>query len=75
MNEQDKLAVLLERNGWEKSDPPEDVSYRFRIYEYYEDDAYNDCYCALGMVSGLDTSYRRFWVQKEGPYYAGYIEF
>ena len=75
MKKQDKLFSLLDRKGWKQSEPPEDVSYRFRIYEYYKDTAYADCYYALGMIDGLDVTYRRFWVQKEGPYYAAYIEF
>ena len=75
MKKQDKLFSLLERNGWNQSEPPEGVSYRFRIYEYYKDTAYSDCYYALGMVDALGVTYRRFWVQKEGPYYAAYIEF
>ena len=75
MKKQDKLFSLLERKGWNQSETPEGVSYRFRIYEYYKDTAYSDCYYALGRVDALGVTYRRFWVQKEGPYYAAYIEF
>ena len=75
MKKQDKLFDLLKRKGWEQAEPPEGISYRFRIYEYYKDSAYADCYYALGRVDALGVTYRRFWVQKEGPYYAAYIEF
>lgn len=75
MKKQDKLFDLLERKGWNQVEPPEGVSYRFRIYEYYKDAAYSDCYYALGRVDALGVTYNRFWVQKEGPYYAGCIEF
>ena len=58
MNKQDKLLSLLERKGWNQSEPPEGVSYRFRIYEYYKDTAYSDCYYALGMVDALGVTYK-----------------
>ena len=77
MKKQDKLFDLLKRNGWEQKDTIEceGISYRFKQYEYYKDTAYSDCYYALGRVDALGVTYRRFWVQKEGPYYAAYIEF
>ena len=75
MNKQDKLFSLLKRNGWEQIEAHEGVSYLFRKYEYYEDNAYTDCYYASGMIDGLGGTYRNFYVQKEGPYYAAYIEF
>ena len=77
MKKQDKLFDLLKRNGWEQKDTIEceGISIRFKQYEYYKDTAYNDCYYALGTVDALGVTYRRFWVQKEGPYYASYLEF
>ena len=75
MNKQDKLFDLLKRTGWEQIEPHEGVSYLFRKYEYYEDNAYTDCYYASGMIDGLGGTYRNFLVKKEGPYYAAYLEF
>ena len=78
MNKQDKLFGLLKRNGWEQKDTIEceGISYRFKQYEYYKEPAYNDCYYALGRITGLDLAdtYKRIYVQKEGPYYAACIE-
>ena len=79
MKKQDKLFDLLKRNGWEQKDTIEceGISIRFKQYEYYKDTAYNDCYHALGRLTALDLAdtCQRIYVQKEGPYYAAYIEF
>lgn len=77
MKKQDKLFSLMKRNGWEQKDTIEceGISYRFKQYEYYKDDAYNDCHYALGMLAALGETCKRIYVQKEGPYYAACIEF
>lgn len=79
MNKQDKLFALLKRNGWEQKDTIEceGINCRFKQYEYYKDTAYNDCYYALGRLTGLDLAdtCKRIYVQKEGLGYAAYIEF
>ena len=79
MKKQDKLFDLLKRNGWEQKDTIEceTISIRFKQYEYYKEPAYNDCYYALGVLTALDLAdtYKRIYVQKEGPYYAAGIEF
>lgn len=79
MKKQDKLFSLLKRKGWEQKDTLEceGISYLFKQYEYYKDTAYNDCYYALGRLDALDLAdaCKRIYVQKEGPYYAAYIEF
>ena len=79
MKKQDKLFSLLECNGWEQSDRLEcdGISYRFKRYEYYKDTAYKACYCALRRLTDLDLvdACKRIYVQKEGTYYATYLEF
>ena len=79
MKKQDKIFDLLKRSGWEQKDTIEceGISYRFKQYECYKENAYNDCYYALGRLTGLDLAdtYKRIYVQKEGPCYAAYIEF
>ena len=77
MKKQDKLFDLLKRNGWEQKDTLEceGISYRFKKYEYYKETAYNNCHFALGRLTALGMACKRLYVQKEGPYYAAYIEF
>lgn len=78
MKKQDKLFDLLKRNGWEQKDTLEcyGISYLFKRYEYYRDNAYNACYYALGMLHALGMGpYKKIYVKKEGPYYASCIEF
>ena len=77
MNKQDKLFSLLKRNGWEQKDTIEceGISIRFKIYEYYESTAQNDCFYTLGRLDALDVKYKHIYVQKEGPYYAACLEF
>lgn len=77
MKKQDKLFYLLNRNGWEKKDTLEceGIFYLFKKYEYYKETAYNDCHFALGRLTALDMTCKRLYVQKEGPYYAVYLEF
>lgn len=79
MKKQDKLFSLLKRNGWEQKCTLEceGIDFRFKVYEYDKTTAYNDCYYALGRLDALDLAdtCKRIYVQKEGPYYAAYIEF
>ena len=79
MKKQDKLFDLLKRNGWEQNDTIEceGISFRFKNHAYHKHTAYNDCYYALGRLTALDLAdtCKRIYVQKEGPYYATYIEF
>ena len=77
MKKQDKLFDLLKRNGWEQKDTIEceGISIRFKQYEYYKDNSYNDCYYALGRLDALDVTYKHLYVQKEGHYYAACLEF
>ena len=79
MKKQDKLFSRLQCNGWEQRDKIEceGISYRFKKYEYYKDTAYKDCYYALARLNDLDLAdtCKRIYVQKEGTYYAVYVEF
>lgn len=77
MKKQDKLFDLLKRNGWEQKDTIEceGIRIRFKIYEYHENTAHNDCFYTLGRLDALDVPYKHLYVQKEGPYYAAYLEF
>ena len=77
MKKQDKLFDLLKRNRWEQSDTIEceGIDFRFKVYEYDKTTAYNDCFYVLGRLDALDVPYKHLYVQKEGPYYAAYLEF
>ena len=77
MKKQDKLFDLLKRNGWEQKDTIEceGISIRFKIYEYHESTAKNDCFYTLGRLDALDVNYKNLYIQREGPYYAAYLEF
>lgn len=77
MNKQDKLFDLLKRNGWEQKDTLEceGIDCLFKIYEYHESTAKDDCFYTLGRLDALDVKYKHIYVQKEGPCYAAYLEF
>ena len=75
MKKQDKLFDLLKRNGWERAKTPDGVGYRFKTLNREEYNALSDKYEALGWVEALDIIYKEIWVQKEGSFYATYIEF
>ena len=75
MKKQDKLFDLLKRNGWERAKTPEGVCYRFKTLNRDNTTAHYDGVEALGWVEALDIIYKEIWVQKEGSFYATYIEF
>ena len=75
MKKQDKLFDLLKRNGWERAKTPEGVCYRFKTLNRDSTAAHYDGFEALGWVEALDIIYKEIWVQKEGSFYATYIEF
>lgn len=75
MKKQDKLFSLLKRNGWERAKAPEGVCYRFKTRNRDYITAHYDGVEALGWVEALEIIYKNIWVQKEGVFYATYIDF
>ena len=73
--QQEKLFRLLKSNLWERVSTPSGVGYRFKTLNQEEYNALSDKYEALGWVEALDIIYKEIWVQKEGNFYATYIEF
>lgn len=75
MKKQDKLFDLLKRNGWERAKTPEGVGYRFKTRSLDKTHATYDGFEALGWLEALDITYKNLWLQKEGEFYATYLEF